>query len=389
MRKKILLVLLLSMFVLSCLPVFAFADVIDARETDVDLRYQINKFDFEEDFSVRDLYDFSGNLYWLIEFEPYGYAIYHPIAKIFSEFSTTAVSPYLGFDDILYGGPSFYYVQEDNVYVNTQSGEEISIVNASQDEVTRSTSADQLTEIYNQFIVSANNPATRVADTVYLLPQAYYFQKLYSFGFNALGTCGQLAASIMLSYYANYVNVNFVPENYITPLSGPSTNFQSWTSMPALSDDLHQELIDITEELGLSLATTGSSIRTILAAYYEDHSIGGVTPSVLTSPFFIDTQMRNIINDNRPMLMFGNLTLPGGSKGNHAVVCYGYRVTSNVTYYKVHMGYTGYTSVELANQWSKNVFGQIYSITYSGYHVHSGNFIVNGIAYCGCGAVCN
>ena len=353
-----------------------------------DLERELDKCGLSDQYTKRDLRDFSGNLYWLIEFDPVGYAIYHPVAKVFSEFSETAPSPYAGYDSIVYGGPSFYYYQTSTEYVNIKTGESTS-KNLLVAENLSDSSTDALTATYNSFVDYEVDDAVAptAADMSYLIPNAYYFQKLNSFGINVRGTCGQLAASILLSYYANYVNVNFVPTEYITPRSGTTTNYQSWSAMPALSNNLHLELIDITEELGLSLGTTGTSIKTILSTYYYDHSIGGVSQQVLTSPFFVDTQMRNIINGNNPMLMFGNLTLPGGGRGNHVVVCYGYRILSNVTYYRVHMGYSGCTDIELANLWSQNVFGQIYSISYSGLHVHSGNFIVNGTAHCGCGAV--
>ena len=335
-----------------------------------------------DDYTMRNLYDLSGNLYWLIEFDTTGYAIYHPGANKLSEFSTSARSPFLNYTEIFYGGPTFYFVKIGDNLTNVLTNEHFEL-NAIQ---AQSQSINSLDEIYSKFI-SAENLSTRASDTTYLVPNAYYFQKLNSFGQNTQGTCGQLAASILLSYYANYYNVNFVPTQYISPKSGTSTNYQSWQSMPNLSDSLHQELIQITRDLNENLATTGSSIKRILSEYYYRHVLGGVSQSVLTSPFFTDTNMRNIINSNNPMIMFGKLTLPSGSKGNHAVVCYGYRIISNVTYYTVHMGYSGYTSVELANLWSANVFGQIYSITYSGTHVHSGNFIVNGTPHCGCGAV--
>ncbi len=343
----------------------------------------LSRYGFTSSYSKRDLYDLEGNLYWLLEFSNQGYAICHLTANILSEFSLTDPSPYLGYTNIYYAGPSFYFYKNNNSFINIFSQETISSTESS----TRSTSSSgDLTIVYNSFKNLANSSTTRAADTVYLVNDAYYFQKLTNHGTNTLGTCGQLAASILLSYYATYHNVNFVPSGDIVPLSGTTTNFQSWSTMPTLKDDLHQELIQITRDLDLDLATTGTSIKKILSEHYSRHTLGGVKQSVLTSPFFTDTSMRNILDKNRPLIMFGNLSLPSGSKGNHAVVCYGYRITSNVTYYRVHMGWYGYTSVELTNLWSQNIFGQIYSIEYTGNHVHSGNFIVNGTAYCGCGA---
>lgn len=97
--------------------------------------------------------------------------------------------------------------------------------------------------------------------------------------------------------------------------------------------------------------------------------------------------MRAILDDNNPMVMIGKFTMPDGTKQNRAVVCYGYSIISNVTYYRVHMGYGTHTAVDLANQWSQNIFKYIYSIDYTGNHVHSGNFVVNGVSYCGCGTI--
>lgn len=377
--KKLSIVLLVLLILISVLAIpinSAFAN------NDNSLTALLSSYGLTSPYSKRDLYDLEGNLYWLLEFSNQGYAICHPTANVLSEFSLTDPSPYQGHTNIYYAGPSFYFYKSDDIFTNIFTQETLS----SQENSNRATTASgNLTQIYNSFNNLTNNRLTRAADTVYLINDAYYFQKLSDHGTNTLGTCGQLAASIFLSYYATYHNVNFVPSGDITPLSGTTTNFQSWPKMPPLKEDLHQELIQITRDLDLDLKTTGSSIKKILSEYYSRHTIGGVQQSVLTSPFFTDTSMRNILDQNRPLIMFGNLTTPTGSKTNHAVVCYGYRITSNVTYYRVHMGWQGYTSVELTNLWSQNIFGQIYSIEYTGNHVHSGNFIVNGTPYCGCG----
>ncbi len=248
---------------------------------------------FTGSYSKRNLYDLEGNPYWLLEFSNRGYAICHPTANVLSEFSLTAPSPYLGYTEIYYAGPSFYFYKNNNIFTNIFTQETISSPNSSSRAIT---STSKLTQIYNSFENLASSRSTRASDTVYLINDAYYFQKLTNHGTNTLGTCGQLAASIFLSYYATYHNVNFVPSEDIVPLSGTTANFQSWSRMPTLKDDLHRELIQITRDLNLDLATTGSSIKQILSEYYSRHTLGGVKQSVLTSPFFTDTNMRNLLN---------------------------------------------------------------------------------------------
>ena len=128
-------------------------------------------------------------------------------------------------------------------------------------------------------------------------------------------------------------------------------------------------------------------LEDVLTEYYSRHLVTGVVQETLSSPYFVDSNMRDILEDNNPMVMIGKFTMPDGTKQNHAVVCYGYSIISNVTYYRVHMGYGTHTAVDLANQWTKNLFYQIYYIDYTGNHVHSGNFVVNGVSYCGCGTI--
>ncbi len=383
--KKIAIVIILIalLFSISGICTIALADSITPDDFS-QLRSLLATNNFSDQYTIRELYDLSGNLYYLVECKDTGYAIYHPIAHVFSEFSVNAQSPYNDKENILYGGPTYYYeiiddsirdINTAEIYNYTETAQTFSLNNTS-----------QLTAAYYEF----NNISYDYdsINTTYSSNSHYvgfnYFRKLYDFGYNSQGTCGYLAASILLSYYANFHNVNFVNKEYIIPLEGPSTVYQKWDKMPELTNDLHLELIEIGKSLNLGSASTGTTIKKVLTKYYQNHNLTNIKQGVMTSPFFVDAQIRNILDHDTPIILFGNLTLnDSGTKGNHAVVCYGYS-HSNITYYTVHMGHAGRTNVQLANVWSQNVFGQTYSFDYTGEHIHSGNFLVNGTAHCGC-----
>ena len=349
------------------------------------LQHNIEQCGLSTNYTTRELLDLAGNKYILVECKGGGYGIYHPTAQVFVEFSAENPSPYLGKQNIRYGGPMNYYCVEGNQYTNLLSGEQMDISATQLSQLTAK--EEQLTCVYQSFSTSGQSVSARAANTTHMIPNAYYFQKMYYFGTCSNDAYTQMAASIMLSYYANYANVNFVPTNCIVPLAGTSTNFQTWGCMPELTSSLCQELVSITQYLGKDLKLSGSGLRDVLTEYYSNHMLTGVTESLLISPFFVDSQMRSILDNDNPMVMIGSLSMPDGTKQNHAVVCYGYSIISNVTYYRVHMGYGTHTAVDLANQWTKNVFNQVYSINYTGNHVHSGNFVVNGVSYCGCGTI--
>ena len=381
----IVMVLLLSIVPSLSIPV-RLASASGLLQGEQNLNLALEQCGLSTNYTTRELLDLAGNKYILVECKSGGYGIYHPTAQVFVEFSAENPSPYLGKQNIRYGGPMNYYCVEGNQYTNLLSGEQMDISATQLSQLTAK--EEQLTCVYQSFSASSQSASARAANTTHMIPNAYYFQKMYYFGTCSNDAYTQMAASIMLSYYANYANVNFVPTNCIVPLAGTSTNFQTWGSMPELTSSLCQELVSITQYLGEDILIEKADVlEDVLTEYYSRHLITGIVQETLSSPYFVDSNMRDILEDNNPMVMIGKFTMPDGTKQNRAVVCYGYSIISNVTYYRVHMGYGTHTAVDLANQWTKNLFYQIYYIDYTGNHVHSRNFVVNGVSYCGCGTI--
>ena len=77
---------------------------------------------------VKEIEDFSGNKYSVIECAPTGYYIYHNESGNFVEYSAESNSPYLNVSGkIYYGGPTFYYVENEGKYCHTITDEEFLI----------------------------------------------------------------------------------------------------------------------------------------------------------------------------------------------------------------------------------------------------------------------
>ncbi|MDR0220572.1 MAG: hypothetical protein LBI54_04095 [Lachnospiraceae bacterium] len=75
---------------------------------------------------IKRITDFAGNQYTLVECSPTGYMIFHIESGIFTEYSATAPSPYLGEEgNFYYLGLKGYYVEnkKDNAFVHTKLDE--------------------------------------------------------------------------------------------------------------------------------------------------------------------------------------------------------------------------------------------------------------------------
>lgn len=89
----------------------------DYHEAMVDFESRLKLASLEKDVllymlsQMKVLNDFSGNVYILAEYSPYGFAIFHPASNLYVEYSPETLSSYFGLDGKLYycGLMEYYY----------------------------------------------------------------------------------------------------------------------------------------------------------------------------------------------------------------------------------------------------------------------------------------
>lgn len=312
---------------------------------------------------VKILEDFNGELYIDIECSPTGYAIVNYQYGIILEMAVDAVSPYKNFEgELIYGGPTYYY-KEVSTFLNTSNI--FNLYDLMADELI-SLDVDQFNEFqtYNDAILEKTTEIYE-EETVAITPsprsvlEAYienyqYISQLENFGENIEGTCGYIAAAIVLYYNYMQFDTRFIDSEHLCPEGG-------------IKDSLHQELRSIGQSLGIGNSTWAADIAAVMEEYTENR-----VPEATHYYMALSTSL-NIdlcFADNKPVILFGNFQLPTGGSGKHAVVAYGYRQHTelwfNTRYYYVHFGWEGYGMVQLLDNVFTNPIGSMYNMNPEG-----------------------
>lgn len=175
--------------------------------------------------------------------------------------------------------------------------------------------------------------------------------------YNKEGTCGYLAAAMILYYSKYQFNNGFVNDRYI----------EYKNNQRRFSSDFHDYLYQIGKDLGKSNTTTAFDISSVMSEYCTRIGIKADHYAMWLSTA---ANINMCINDNKPIALFGNFVNPtGGSKVNHAVVCYGTRdepLGNGQTnrYFIVNYGWTGYSKVYLLDNLFRNPVGSMYNMNY-------------------------
>ena len=140
--------------------------------------------------------------YVYVDFEEEGYVIYDKNTMEMLEYSPAGDGPY---NDVMgnkyYDGPMNYYVAEEDGFLNPINNLDI--------DAKTSNSPNGAPEIDTSLPNQAVPPATNSEGYI---PNAQYFINNPTYGFNEHGTCGSVAAQLLLEY-----NNYFVDRNLITP----------------------------------------------------------------------------------------------------------------------------------------------------------------------------
>ncbi len=330
MKKKIFAAALSLIMVLSLFPVSAFAannnsaqlnkDYIAEALTVLSAMNSNRTFEIE---SASYLKGFSDeNEYVLLTFEGKGYAIINLQTERIVEALPDGTNPYSECDKIAYyGGPLNYLYKENNGnFYSVESGEIVS-----------NTTIEKLSQNVNNAVNRSESERTASANTSRasypasaLVRYSDYIIKEMPFGYNVDGTCGSVAAAMMLTYFDYKIKT---PGTVIPASIG-------------YGEPLHQELIPYCEGwLGSTSASVSSGINEWLENNEDEHNVD----KIVTAHYFYvlwGSYAKTSIAAHKPcVLALGDIL--GSPYGNHQVLAFGYYSNANGDYYNIHLGWHG------------------------------------------------
>jgi len=192
--------------------------------------------------AIKEVSDFAGNTYTLVELSPKGYILFHNESGLFIEYSSRSESPYLNCDgELYYAGIKEYYHKEESdtfsassevVYRNAVTGDVLYEKDiAPYRELSNEMQAAFVAE-KNENVVSyiQNNTELELDDTASSRTTTYngmtvvkdydFFSELYHCGYVPMegdndGICGYIAANMLLAYRQYAFGETCVPASYI------------------------------------------------------------------------------------------------------------------------------------------------------------------------------
>lgn len=168
----------------------------------------INYNDFGNIVGYHELMDSDNEVVaYCLDFEN-GYEIYDDYTVI--EFSTENESPYIDSGDAYYGGPLSYYEKVGTEYVGIISNEELNQNDFSEMSDTFAEKSIQVEQNYDLEVTESDLMSRAlVPDVNVKLPGNTRLMN-----YNTDGSCGSLAATIMLFYYYDNINTNYLQNKY-------------------------------------------------------------------------------------------------------------------------------------------------------------------------------
>lgn len=311
--------------------------------------------------AIKTLYDFSGNVYTLVELIPIGYMIFHDASGLFVEIGLDSPSPFLGeYRNLFYGGPSFYFVLDGTLLSHTIVESEFDVAQIQGFSATTSKMNEYLLGISDRTVVRyirygvlpqnvtsieelvsvevlsgvINSPMS----TTFHVPGAWGIQELRTnaqMGFLAGGNCGYIAAGMLMLWHRNVINTNFITSTFLVTHVNGLISFRN--------ADFTRHLISNHGSGGNS---TAFSISGTLNSYMRARGFRYVAPIhvVPTTASII----RNLNEHRSPYILFGSLEDPsGGNKVNHAVLVYGHSNNMLIA----HFGWEGFSNVFVRGIW--------------------------------------
>lgn len=172
-----------------------------------DLYYSVVEYQKIESFS-------GEKSYVVYSLSPLGYAVYDEVSGVVEEMVLGTESPYKNAKDgvLFYGGPMNYFVKSGEAYLSIKDDIVKNDIVLSENDIAELTKLELYTVANRQKTVKGIPQTTEY----YYMKSSVYFTSLLGdkFGDNTNGICTQVACGIMLGFYDNYVNTQFVPTAY-------------------------------------------------------------------------------------------------------------------------------------------------------------------------------
>ncbi len=344
--------------------------VFNAKIDEVKTSDNLNNIDIS---SIKTATDFAGHKYYIAECSPSGYMIFNADTGVFAEYSPTAPSPYRGYsENLYYCGPTFYYVEQadgdvehliiaNEVIESSEKNNYIEDCNQYYNVLTAQTNqlvVDYLSgqygnQSYAQVALASNVVQANIQSTTYGYLKNYeFFFNMENCGYycpsGSGGICGYIGLGLLIAYKEKYKShYNYMDEKY-------------W------KDATHNNLKGGTDSLAWYLrskhgsedGTYSTTIKEVSESYFSGRGVSVKHVSKWWG-FFTDGTIRDSIDADNPVLLFGSLESPQtGSNINHAVVVYKYTEKSGLfgsTTFTAHFGWDKYENIYVSG-----TYGSIY-----------------------------
>lgn len=303
--------------------------------------------------------DFAGNKYYVVECSPLGYMIYCEDSGMFTEYTPSSPSPYLGKrGELYYGGPTFYYYREDADKITHTISTDETVSN----EVMADFAGDS--KLYHEYYMEQSSPvvldyiengangqsftevAASVCSTQETINGSIYYPTYFS---NMTSPCGMYSSSSLgsytilamlhayLSYYrsAKYVDIRYFTSSNRTNLVNGSGSLAKY----------------IRDNFGPKDNPSVDEIKELSYNYCESRNVTTIHRAFTWGNFDRDTIIR-WINMDSPTLAIGSYKSPAtGKTVNHTILIYKYVDKQGIfrsTKYTVHFGWDNYSSVTMS-----------------------------------------
>lgn len=447
--KAIVLVLILSLLIAFLISImnlsfFASAETIAEEKNDNTLLNTNSKSEYDIEKVTKELLgdltigkcEYLYNLddsadYIYVEFENGGYAIFLKQTMEMMEYSVRGKLDFAGsISRKYYGGPNSYLIRENEYFIDTTSNQRLYIsqelaqnysnqirenmmvnynarsnleaIEYDYSSVDSSISCYEIKDTTSE--VMSSTPSLDedyfifISETMGTYIENYqYFLHAPKHGLNTSGTCGAVAAQLLLSYHNYYTDRRLIDNKYLNgdesnKYQNPNLCTDPMTMTPNTlgtrgikedgSDDVNSYFAYVVNKIPKS-ATLNNMVSGLLSIFSErNHQISGKIDYALSSKdggwFFgilpVDTsKVISEIKSGRPSIITMNKSL-GGS--NHALVAYGY---CNYTYPGSTDSYSGFIthygwSTSDINVWVNSAWCNGY-ITLSIAHKHNYNTV--------------
>ncbi|MCL2576217.1 MAG: hypothetical protein FWE33_07260 [Defluviitaleaceae bacterium] len=282
--------------------------------------------------AVKQLSDFNGEIYYIVEFEPFGYIIFDNAFTLPLILNGDGISPYINlYDNLIFGGPTHYYVKPD---MQPRNGDTLFVHTVLDTELVADAIEMQMLQQESRMIYEAvelSTEATLDSSRSLVAPLTTYsgaFLRRWTViieanttNFNREGNCGYVAAGLAVWYHRQARGFNtFARGGFNTGLIAEIQNGRPHT-------------------------TIGPEVATALTQYARANGVNNLNAIAHIAPsshYLFETIERDI-----PVVLLGRLPDPNlGSSGKmlHAVTVFGvewfrHSIFSSDWYYFVHYGW--------------------------------------------------